>query len=96
MSGRSTSRSPHGPTVTLYHTVDCHLCEEVLAIISRLRRETPFALRLVDIADDPETYSRYRHAIPVVWINGREAGRYPVDEAALRAALRSASRRAPE
>ncbi|MGD2064628.1 MAG: glutaredoxin family protein [Nitrospirota bacterium] len=77
------------PTVTLYHTADCHLCEEVVAIIERLRRETAFELRLVDIADDPEAYSRYRHAIPVVGIDGREVGRYPVDEAALRAALES-------
>jgi len=77
------------PTVTLFHTVDCHLCEEVLEMLERLRTRTAFDLRLVDIADDPAP-SRYRHVIPVVWINGREVGRYPISETALDAALRAA------
>ena len=81
--------TPVAPTVTLYHTTDCHLCEEVLALLERLRQDIVFDLRLIDIADDPVAYSRYRHAIPVIWINGREAGRYPVDAAALRDALQS-------
>ena len=44
----------------------------------------------LDIADDPEAYGRYRHDIPVVWINGRELGRYPIAESALVKALRAA------
>jgi hypothetical protein len=67
-----------------------------LALIERLRREIAFELRLVDIADDPVAYSRYRHTIPVIWINGREAGRYPVDAAALRAALQAGGSPAPK
>jgi glutaredoxin len=85
----SPSLTPVAPTVTLYHTADCHLCEEVLALLERLRRDIVFDLRLIDIADDPVAYSRYRHVIPVIWINGREAGRYPIDAAALRAALQT-------
>jgi len=79
------------PTVTLYHTADCHLCEEVEATLDRLRERLVFDLVRVDIADDPQAYSRYCHAIPVVWINGREVGRYPIAEAALAAALRAAA-----
>jgi len=60
-------------------------------MLDRLRRRAVFDLVRVDIADDPQAYSRYRHAIPVVWIDGREAGRYPISEAALAAALRAAA-----
>ena len=78
------------PTVTLFHTADCHLCDEVAAMLERLLARLDFDLVRVDIADDPDAYSRYCHAIPVVWINGREVGRYPISETALAAALRAA------
>jgi glutaredoxin len=81
------------PTVTFFHTVDCHLCEEVLTMLERLRRRLPFDLTLVDISDDPEAYRRYCHAIPVVWVDGHEVGRYPISETALIAALRAAASR---
>ena len=59
-------------------------------MLERLRARLPFDLVMVDIADDPEAYGRYRHDIPVVWINGRELGRYPIAESALVKALRAA------
>lgn len=70
-------------TVTLFHTEGCHLCEEVEALLGRLARRHRFRLLRVDIAGDPEAYARYRYAIPVVWIDGEEVARYPVEEAAL-------------
>jgi len=60
-------------------------------MLDRLRARVTFDLVRVDIADDPQAYSRYRHAIPVIWIDGREAGRYPISEAALATALRDAA-----
>ena len=60
-------------------------------MLGRVRGQVAFDLRLVDIADDPQAYSRYCHVIPVVWINGREVGRYPIAEAALATALRAAA-----
>jgi len=60
-------------------------------MLDRLRERLVFDLVRVDIADDPQAYSRYRHAIPVVWVNGREVGRCPISEAALATALRAAA-----
>jgi len=70
-------------TVTLFHTDGCHLCEEVDAILRRLAGRFDFVLERVDIADDEAAYDRYRTAIPVVWIDGVEAARCPMDEATL-------------
>ncbi len=70
-------------TVTLFHTDGCHLCEEVEAILRRLAGRFRFDLVRVDITGDEAAYARYRTAIPVVWIDGEEAARYPVDEATL-------------
>jgi len=47
----------------------------------------------VDIASDPVAYARYATAIPVVWLDGIEVARYPVDEAVL--ARRLAARGGP-
>ncbi len=74
-------------TVTLFHTGGCHLCEEVEAMLQRLRARLPFDLERVDIAEDEAAYARYRTAIPVVWIDGVEVARYPVDERTLAALL---------
>ncbi len=70
-------------TVTLFHTDGCHLCEEVEAILRRLADRFRFDLVRVDIAGDEATYARYRTVIPVVWVDGVEVARYPVDEATL-------------
>jgi len=70
-------------TVTLFHTDGCHLCEEVEGILRRLAGRFDFQLERVDIAGDEAAYGRYRTAIPVVWIDGVEVARYPVDEATL-------------
>jgi len=70
-------------TVTLFHTDGCHLCEDVEQILRRLAGRFEFTLERLDIADDEQAYGRYRTAIPVVWIDGVEVARYPVDEATL-------------
>ena len=73
--------------VTLYGRPGCHLCDEAREVLLRVRAETPFELREVDIERDDELLKRYLERIPVVSVDGEELFDYEVDEAALRRRL---------
>jgi len=73
--------------VVLYGTADCSLCDAMHAVVERVRRDQPFALVVVDVADDPELQRRHGAELPVLEIDGRKAFKYRVDERALRRRL---------
>lgn len=73
----------------MYTKPGCHLCEEAMAALQRLRSRQPYALELVDITADPELISRYGARIPVLSVNGYEYDA-PLDEPVLKQALRQA------
>ncbi|MBI3014212.1 MAG: YHS domain-containing protein [Candidatus Tectomicrobia bacterium] len=73
--------------VEVYGRCDCCLCEEVTATLLKVRREIPFDLREIDIESRAELYEAYKKRIPLVFINGRLAFKFRVDEAALRRRL---------
>ena len=63
-------------TVTLYTKPGCHLCEPVAATIAEAAKLRPFQSVTRNILDDPADFERYKHAIPVVAVNGTEVARY--------------------
>lgn len=74
--------SPAAPMtkVVLYSKPDCCLCDQVKAQLAKLRAKHPFELRELNILDDPEIYEVFKEEIPVVFINGRKAFKFRVDE----------------
>lgn len=80
-------------TVVVYGKQDCPLCSKALAALEHLRPEFGFRIDYVDVTRDPELLARYRDAIPVVLLDGREIARLRVTIPALRAALAGAGRR---
>jgi hypothetical protein len=74
----------HPPTagvkVTIYGRPGCHLCEDALAILERVRRRLPFQLEQRDIESDDVLFKRYLERIPVVEVDGEEAFELFVDE----------------
>jgi hypothetical protein len=96
--GRTDSRGPGpagpGPrrTVLIYGRPGCHLCEQALASIERVRTRVPFALEQRDIEADDELFKRYLERIPVVEIDGVEAFELFVDERELERALTKVKR----
>jgi glutaredoxin len=76
-----------GAKVSLYGKADCCLCDEAKAALDRARARVPFELEIVDIAADPELLARHGEEIPVVFIDGRKAFKYRVDEDDLLARL---------
>jgi len=70
--------------VEVYGKRDCGLCDEVKSTLLRVRSEIPFDLREVDIESTPALYEAYRERIPLVFVNGRLAFKFRVEEEALR------------
>lgn len=73
--------------VEVYTKRDCCLCEDVKAMLLKVRRDIPFELREIDIESAPALYETYKERIPFVVIDGRPAFKYHVDEEALRRRL---------
>jgi len=67
-------------TVTLYSKPGCHLCEEVRALLAELAIERRFTIEEINIALDAKLFAAYRHAIPVVLVDGSEIARGRIDE----------------
>jgi len=78
--------------VDIYSKRDCCLCDEAKAILTRVQREVPFVLREVDIEASRDLAEAYGERIPLVFIDGRLAFKFRVDEAALRRRLAARDR----
>jgi glutaredoxin len=66
--------------ITIYSKKDCHLCEDAKQLIDRLSKEYPIQLEVIDIEQDPALMQTYATEIPVVFIEGRKAFKYRIDE----------------
>lgn len=73
--------------VEVYGKRDCCLCDEAKATLLKVGRDVPFDLREVDIESAPELYATYKERIPLVFVNGRLAFKFQVEEEALRRRL---------
>ena len=66
--------------VILYSRQGCHLCDVVKGSLTRLAQQASFSWRIVDIDADPELHRLYNEEVPVVFINGRKAFKYHMNE----------------
>ena len=69
---------PH--EVILYSRHGCHLCEVVKASLERLSQRASFSWREVDIDADENLKLQFNTEVPVVFIDGRKAFKYRMDE----------------
>ncbi len=74
-------------TVVLYGRPGCHLCEEALEVLERMRAELAFSLQQRDIEQDDALHAAYLERIPVVALDGEELFDFFVDEDELRRRL---------
>ena len=71
-------RSPR--EVILYTRKGCHLCEIVKESLVKLQKRGSFNWREIDVDSDSEIRRLYNDEVPVVFINGRKAFKYHMDE----------------
>jgi glutaredoxin len=66
--------------VILYSRQGCHLCDEVKETLERLTHRASFTWREVDIDADDKLKQQFNTEVPVVFIDGRKAFKYHMDE----------------
>lgn len=66
--------------VVLYSRKGCHLCDQVKATLARLETRGGFTWREVDIDSDPDLQQKFTDEVPVVFINGKKAFKYRMEE----------------
>ncbi len=66
--------------VVLYTKPGCSLCDKVKAQLNALRAMHWFELREVNILEDRAAYAEFCEQIPVVFIDGRKAFKYHLNE----------------
>ena len=66
--------------VILYYRKGCHLCEIVKESLTKLSRNAEFGWREVDVDSSPDLRRQFTDEVPVVFINGRKAFKYRMDE----------------
>ena len=69
-----------GREVVVYSRKGCHLCEIVKESLSKLQRRGGFTWREVDVDGDDSLRRQYSDEVPVVFIDGRKAFKYHMDE----------------
>ena len=71
---------PQIPAVVIYSRKGCHLCEVVKESLSKLSRRGSFTWQEVDVDADADLRRQFSDEVPVVFINGRKAFKYHMDE----------------
>lgn len=66
--------------VEIYSKKDCHLCEVAKAVLLKAKQKYPIQITEIDISLDYELFEKYKEQIPVVFINGRKAFKFKIDE----------------
>ena len=67
-------------SVVVYSRKGCHLCEVVKESLSKLSRRGGFTWQEIDVDADSELRRQFNDEVPVVFIDGRKAFKYRMDE----------------
>jgi glutaredoxin len=79
--------------LTLYSRANCHLCDDMLAALNKLRGEFSFEVTVIDVDSAPALVATYDELVPLLEAEGNELCRYFFDEAVVRQHLRTACMR---
>src|SRR3954453_6853106 len=66
--------------VVVYSRKGYHLCEVVKESLTKLARRGAFTWQEVDVDSDDELHRKFTDEVPVVFIDGRKAFKYRMDE----------------
>ena len=81
------------PEIIVYSKPDCCLCDQVKEQLKKLQELHEFVWREINILGDPADFERFQYEIPVIFIDGRKAFKYHLDESRFVRLLESAGRR---
>ncbi|HVN18217.1 MAG TPA: glutaredoxin family protein [Dongiaceae bacterium] len=67
-------------SVVVYSRKGCHLCEVVKESLTKLSRRGGFTWREIDVDTDSDLRRQFNDEVPVVFIDGRKAFKYHMNE----------------
>jgi glutaredoxin len=73
-------RMPEPREVIVYSRKGCHLCEIVKETLVKLQRRGSYHWREIDVDSNEELRRQFTDEVPVVFIDGRKAFKYHMDE----------------
>ncbi len=71
---------PEPRSVIMYSRKGCHLCEVVKESLTKLSRHGGFTWSEIDVDASLDLRRQFNDEVPVVFINGRKAFKYRMDE----------------
>jgi glutaredoxin len=71
---------PDSRQVVMYSRKGCHLCEIVKETLTKLERRGGFTWCEEDVDSDDQLRRHFTDEVPVVFIDGRKAFKYRLDE----------------
>ena len=80
LAGSYNPAVPDSRQVVVYSRKGCHLCELVKESLTKLSRRGGFTWQEVDVDSDNELRKQFNDEVPVVFIDGRIAFKYRMDE----------------
>ncbi|MBI5874917.1 MAG: glutaredoxin family protein [Deltaproteobacteria bacterium] len=75
-------------TVEIYSQKGCCLCKKAKELIDKVGSEVQFCVKEVDIAASEDLFRKYKEDTPLVFINGKKAFKFKIDEVEFRKRLR--------
>jgi len=76
------------PTIEVYAKKGCGLCKEAKKTIDKVQHDIPFNFKEVEISQSDELLRRYTDHVPTIYINGKKAFKFKVDETEFRKRVR--------
>ena len=73
--------------VTIYSRKECHLCEEALGVLQKLKNELHFDIVEIFIDGDEELEKRFGEQVPVTLIDGVHHDYWRVDPIRFKSSL---------
>lgn len=68
------------PEIIIYSKPSCCLCEKAKSQLAKLQEKYQFAWHEINILEDAVAYARFKDEIPVIFVNGRKAFKYHLNE----------------
>ena len=80
LPGLESTSMPDSRNVVVYSRKGCHLCEVVKESLHKLSRRGGFTWQEIDVDTAVDLRREYNDQVPVVFIDGRKAFKYRMDE----------------
>jgi glutaredoxin len=76
------------PVIEVYAKKGCGLCKKVKKTIDKVQNDIPFNFKEIEISKSPDLLRRYNEHVPTIFINGKKAFKFKLDETEFRKRVR--------